>query len=615
VLLRKQLQRPLESDREKKTVYDKTLADSKANLAAVNKAVAALSAGMAGSFVQTAAAGVLRVVVNAKRDMLTADREELLAFLSNQQGGAYAPASGEILGLVKQMGDEMLKDQQSLVATESGAVKDYDGLMAAKKKEIAILSKSIEEKLARVADLGVEISTMKNDLEDTKEALESDKKFQADLAENCVQKTATHEEEKKGRAEEIVALADTIKILNDDDALELFKKTLPSASASFVQMQASSMSLRAHASKILVEAQARWRPGQSHQHLDFVLLALRGQKVGFEKIIKLVDDLVATLKGEQLDDDHKKEYCEGQFDATDDKKKMLERSVADLETVIEESKEGISTLAEEIKALRASIAALDESVAGATAQRQAESAAYKDLMSSNTAAKELLLFAKNRLNKFYNPRLFKAAPERELSEGDRIYVSEGGDIPTAAPGGIANTGITAFVQISKKMHDAPAPPPATAKAYTKKAQESGGVLAMMDLLIADLDKEMTVAETEEKDAQKDYEKTVADSADKRRQDSKTLTDKESAKADLSSALERSTVDKKSTGKELMGTLRYIQSLHSECDWLMQYFSVRKQARADEVDSLQKARAVLSGADYSFLQKADTARLRKFLHQS
>jgi len=354
------------------------------------------------------------------------------------------------------------------------------------------------------------------------------------------------------------------------------------------------------------------RRGQ-HRHIDFVLLALRGRKVGFEKVVKLVDGLVATLKKEQKDDENKKEYCEGQFDSADDKKKALERSISDTTTVIEESKESLATLAQEIKSLKAGIVALDKAVEEATEQRKAESAEYQELVSSNAAAKELILFAKNRLQKFYNPRLHKAAPERELSEGDQIYVNEGGDIPTAAPGGIANTGITAFVQLFSRSHAAPAPPPAVAAAYKKKSEGSAGVMAMMDLLVQDLDKETTEAEAEESNAKEAYENVMADSAAKRTNDAKALTDKEAASADLSSALERSEADKKSDTRELMGTMKYISSLKSECDWLLQYFDVRKQARTDEIDSLQKAKAVLSGADFSLLQS--DVRSRKFLRHA
>merc|ERR1719159_517693 len=124
---------------------------------------------------------------------------------------------------------------------------------------------------------------------------------------------------------------------------------------------------------------------------------------------------------------------------------------------------------------------------------------------------------------------------------------------------------------------------------------------MIDLLIKDLDKEMTVSTTEEKDAQADYETFMKDSAEKRADDSKTLGDKEAALADAKAALEKTTEEKASTTKELGATLQYIMSLHNECDWLLQYFEVRKEARASEVDALEKAKAVLSGADYSLAQ--------------
>merc|ERR1712085_148338 len=66
---------------------------------------------------------------------------------------------------------------------------------------------------------------------------------------------------------------------------------------------------------------------------------------------------------------------------------------------------------------------------------------------------------------------------------------------------------------------------------------------------------------------------------------------------------------KSTTKDLMGTEKYIASLHAECDWLVKYYEVRKEARADEIESLGKAKAVLNGADYSLLQRSHA---RKFL---
>merc|ERR1719251_568117 len=113
--------------------------------------------------------------------------------------------------------------------------------------------------------------------------------------------------------------------------------------------------------------------------------------------------------------------------------------------------------------------------------------------------------------------------------------------------------------------------------------------------------DMTEATTEEKNAQAEYEQMMKDAAEKRTSDSKSLTAKGAAKADTESELQAVGESKAASGKELMATLKYEHSLHTECDWLLQYFDVRKQARADEVESLKKAKAVLSGADYSLAQ--------------
>merc|ERR1719223_671228 len=341
-------------------------------------------------------------------------------------------------------------------------------------------------------------------------------------------------------------------------------------------------------------------------HLDFIALAIQGKKIGFEKVIKMIDEMVATLKTEQNDDDHTKEYCAKQFDLADDKKKGLERAVSDLETAIADAKEGISSSEADIKALEEGIKALDKSVSEATAQRKEENEDFQELMASDSAATEILGFAKNRLNKFDNPSLYKAPPKRELTDEDRATLAAGGTLaPTAAPGGIAGTGVTVLADVS--AHVAPPPPPATAAAFSKKSEESNGVIAMIDLLIADLTKEMTEAKAEEKNAQGDYEQAMKDAAEKRKTDSKAIADKEKAKAELGAELEANTEEKGATTKTLMATHEYIASLHAQCDWLLQYFEVRKEARTGEIDSLKTAKSVLSGADFSLVQTGRSLR--------
>jgi len=543
--------------------------ETSTNIAGIQKAIAAIEKGAGGAFLQTTAAATVKQLAMNSQKMMDADRQDVLSFLSGSS--EYAPASGEITGILKTMLDEMNADLADVTATETAAVADYEGLMSAKTKEVNALSAMIEQKLTRVGDLGVEIQEMKNDLGDTADGLADDAKFLEDLEKNCASKQKLFDENVKYRTGELAALADTIKILNDDDALELFKKTLPGASASFMQVQVSSQAMRARALSLLREVSDR-RPA-----LDFIALALHGKKIGFGQVIKMIDDLVVELKKEQEDDAKKKEYCDTQFDQADDKKKVLEKSVADLEGAITETEEGIVSTKEQIDALEDGIRALDKSVAEATEQRKEENVDYKDLMANNGAAKELIGFAKNRLNKFYNPKLYKEP---------------------AAP-----------ALVSVHSGDAPPPPPAAVEAYSKKGEESNGIIAMMDGLTKDLDKEMTEAEVTEKDAQGDYEQFMTDSATKRAEDSKTLTDKQGALAGLETSLGDQKAAKASDEKSLGATNEYIASLHAECDWLIKYFDMRKEARATEIDALGNAKAVLSGADYSLVQMHST-RLRR-----
>merc|ERR1719238_1096275 len=172
-------------------------------------------------------------------DLSNFDREEIVSFLSSGSGN-YA----QIAGILSQMKDTMVASLNATHAAEQVSVANFEDLVAAKKVEIEAATKSVEDKMTRVGNLAVEIATMKEDLDDAGKAMLEDKKFLAELEKSCATKEAEWDARCKLRSEELLALADTIKVLNDDDALELFKKTLPGASASLVQMKVSSANMR-----------------------------------------------------------------------------------------------------------------------------------------------------------------------------------------------------------------------------------------------------------------------------------------------------------------------------------------------------------------------------------
>ena len=570
--------------REKEAAeFAKISGDLKTNIAALAKAIPAIEKGMGSGFLQTTSATVVRQL-SINMDMSNVDRQMLASFLSSKSG--YAPASGEIVGILKTMEDEMNANLADTTAAEETAISDFEGLKAAKTKEINALTKSIEEKMTRIGEIAVKVAEMGNDLEDTKEDLEESKKFLAELDVNCENKKKEWAVYQKMQGEELLALADTIKILNDDDALELFKKTLPGSASSFLQIQVTEQSAMRKALQALRDN----RRG-SDPRVDLIEVALRGGKPGFEKIIKLIDELTAKLKEEQAEDDEKKEWCEAEIDKTEDTKKVLHQDISDLETSIDDAEESITNLKAEIEALDDGIRALDKEVADATDNRKAEHEEFEATYASNTAAVDILKFAKNRLNKFYNPKMYKPPAKRELSEDEQITLNMGGTLaPTAAPGGIAGTGI-GLVQA------APPPPPAANLAYKTKGEESSGVIQMIDTLINDVEKENQVMKLKEEDAQDDYEKFMADAKTKRAADSKSMTDAEGSLAETDEQLvtDKGTLKNKNT--ELMETDKYLAGVHADCDFLLKYFDMRKEARTGEIDAMGKAKDVLNGASY------------------
>merc|ERR1719478_1758434 len=162
--------------------------------------------------------------------------------------------------------------------------------------------------------------------------------------------------------------------------------------------------------------------------LNLISLAIKGKKVSFDKVLKMIDDMISLLGQEQRDDNDKKEYCEKLIDKTEDTVKSLELEVSDLGKAIADYKEQVATLGEEISALEAGIKALDKQVAEATEERKEEHEENVATLTNDNAAKEIIGVAKNRLNKFYNPKLYKPPAKRQLSEEERITVNMGGTL-------------------------------------------------------------------------------------------------------------------------------------------------------------------------------------------
>jgi hypothetical protein len=552
------------------TAFESEAADLKQNLKAMEAAVVAIEKGTGLAFLETPGAAVLRHVVAGMEDE---NREVVAAFLEHRDAASGA-GSAEIVGILKTMVDEMSSRLSEIETNEERSVSNHAELVSAKKAEIAAAQSAIEEKTQQHGALLVKIATDKNDLTATTRALGEDEGFLVQLETNRDSETKDYAEVRQARADELLAIADTIKILNSDDALELFKKALPTPA--LLQMSASSEELRTRAAQVL-----------SHAHgvnIDLLLLALRGKKTGFGEVLKMIDNMVRDLREEKKDDEAKKGYCREEINKIEDTLKNAAWTIEALEAQIEADKDTIAKSTAQIKDLKSAVKDLDALVAEATEQRKVEHELYVSEAAQNQAALELLEFAKNRLNKFYAPQQYKEPPAEELSEEERIEQAY------------------SFVQVvahHREHREAPPPPPAVG---THKKQEGGnGVLSLLTNIMSDLKLEMNQDKLEEEDAQQGYEKLSLDAAEKRAATSNRLSENEGALADAQGELLDLQNEKINEVKFQEEKHQTEMLLHAECDWLVENFATRQKGFEEEIEALEHAKAILNGADFSLVQ--------------
>merc|ERR1719272_1556375 len=386
--------------------------------------------------------------------------------------------------------------------SEADSKANYEAEMTSKKSEIDAAGKAIETKSARLGTVAVEVVQGKADLEKTTTAVAEDTDFRRNLAGACATKQKEWDARQKVRSDEIAAISETVEMLSGDDALELFKKTLPANATALIQMSAATRSQMRRVRSLVDKAIMSDQAHSVNRHL--ILAALRSGTGGFEKVNGMIDGMNEVLEGEQVQDDKTDVWCLAELDKAKEDAKSTEADVEGIKAAIDSERDAIETAAAEIEAIKKSLEELDKDVAEATEQRKDEHAQYIDESASNQAAVELLGMAKNRLNKFYNPTLYKE-PEAVAAEEEF------------------------FAQIALSRAD-PGAPPETFGEY-KKSEQSSGVINMIDEMIQDMKDDMAEAKRDEEEAQKDYEETMKDAATKRSDDSKLMVTKEGEKAE------------------------------------------------------------------------------------
>jgi len=561
--------------REKEAAeYGEMAADSKTNIKAMANAIPALEKGLAGaSLLQLPELDRVHRLVETYPSVQADDRSTVLAFLDQSSG--ETGSSDQIIGILKQMKDEMEADFKQATDEENQAQSSFNQLKSSKEEEVKLASQGIEIKTVRSGELAVSVVQTRDALEDEQEELSDAEKFAANLKEQCGSKQDEWDARCKARSEEIAAVSEAIKILNDDSALEVFKKAIPSASAiqtgsSFLQRHSAHAS-PVHKVRAILSELAGSHPSPQVGLMLFTLsskLKLKQGTENFDEVVQMINDMLTLLGKQQKEDDKKKDWCYDEFDKSEDEEKATKTKIEDLEAGLGEMSDSITQLSDDINTLTKEIASLDKAVAEATEQRKAEHSDFVELVQMNEVAKTLVDKARNRMQKFYNPSLYKPDPKA-----------------------------AAFQQSSSSV--APPQAPETFSGEVKKNAGGSGVIGMMDDIVHDLEMGTQEAKMEEKTAQRDYNQLMKDSQVKRAENADSITNKEANKADLEIKLQETKQNHRDANEDLAIVQKYITDLHGSCDFLQENYDVRKEARANELDGLNSAKAVLSGANFGF----------------
>jgi len=438
--------------------------------------------------------------------------------------------------------------------------------------------------------------------------LKTDEESQKNKQKASEDARTAYDAETKMRAEEQVAIADTMQFLNDDASSRLLKNTMPS----FLQLQTSRR--HQHMRRVALQTLQKALPeGKHDSKMDFVALALRNKKTSFTKVKQMIDSMVRLLNQEMVDDQEKKSQCTSDKEENEDSITVLEQTRKDLAT---DRQKKDATLKEEESNLKegvAQIAKLDAQVKQARETRIAETQEFQSIIQQNNAAQQILKIAMDRLSAFYDRRAaafaqvaakskkqvavaktlrVKATATEERSEGQAqaTSLSESGKESLSA---LFDDDTLSFVQVDTQNGD----PEYKAASADREQKDGNAVMKLIKGIVADIAKEIAEQKRAENEAQQAYEAEEKDSAAQRENFMSDVADATKNKAKAEVEMQTNSHKQKSTNKKLELAQTMKKDLEADCDEFLKQFEARKKSRTGEIDALKSATNTLNNADF------------------
>jgi len=483
--------------------------------------------------------------------------------------GDYAPASGQIQGLLKGMYDAMVSDLESKNAEQAMSQKSYEELMATKKSELETLNSNLQKKTTQLGEDKKELSESDIERDETEVQLADDTKFFQEAKEACRTKANNWATRTKLRSEELSGIEKAEGILNSDDAKDTFGK------ANAMLLQRRQMSERHPSSKKEAAYKALKAVARKHHSLKMGAMAAlveTSTEGHFDVVIESVDKMLAELRKEEQDDIDLRDYCQDAENKVENEIEDLEHLISNIDGLIDRLNGKKKELTADIKQTEADIKATEDAMAEALSIRNGENEEFKAALKEDEKAVEILGEALEAMGAFAKNNGFiqKSAKAPEYKEGTM-------------------------------------PDDALNEPYGGRRSEGGGIESILGYIREDLQNEIKTTSAGEAKAQAQFEEQRSTATKNLNALNTKKVTLETSLADTEEKIADAEEDKETQETSKDNRQKYRDSLKPKCDWMKESFGNRRTKRREEMDGLLAAKASLAGGGVAgFLQQGSSA---------
>jgi hypothetical protein len=502
-----------------------------------------------------------------------AEMQRISALVQQPAGyKSYNSRSGEIFGILSQMKETFEQNHNKTLTEEARAQAMFEDLVAEKKHGIEVARERKNTKVMELSEAEVALVNAKHALKDARETLSADQKFLVDAKEKCAVTEKEYNERKESRQEEIVGIGEALSILTGDAARDLFTSSL-----GFTQVKTDAKETSAVRAQLVDELRAAAKKSGSAQ---LAMLAVSAKLDAFTKVKAAIDEMLVELKKQQKDEFEHKEWCNKELRENSLTHKKKTYKAEDLTKANNVLADTIETLDTEIEGLQEAVAEAKKIIKRASEDREAANKEFQQTVADQNASVQILKKVLVRLQKVYQP--------------DALTTT-----PTPMPRAMAEAKIAAGTALLQKARQPEGVNPDGGFQKGYQQQSAGGVLGLIEMTIADAERLKQESIAAEQEQQTEYSKLVGDTASEITADNLSIADKSEAKATAETEKSEVEASLKGTETEIADLEKFATQLHASCDFVLENFELRQEARAAEMDALENAKAILSGADFGF----------------